>query len=178
MALYFDIMKKDHVGLAWSFSVNPQKCDNPEIFRLQLVGAISDMEAGNSVTHIFIDDSNGKKAIAGFVTLRASAYLTLYPGDENFNAHPAIEIQYLAVDERFEGQGIGTLLVKQAIVLADELRQKYIGVQYIVLRSNRKSLSFYKRKTFGFKELSKVGKLAADNWNKDCEPLIVRLPKA
>ena len=176
MSLYFDIMREDHVELAWSFSVNPQKCDDPEVFKNQLIGAFGDMKSGNSVTHVFIDDSNNKKAIVGFVTLRASAYLTQYPDDDNFNAKPAIEILCLAVDEKFEGKGIGTALIKQAIIIADELREKYIGVQYIVLRSNKKSLSFYKRKKIGFMKLSVIGKLAADNWNKDCEPLIAKLP--
>ena len=41
---------------------------------------------------------------------------------------------------------------------------------------NKKSLSFYTRRAIGFKKLSEIGKLSADNWNKDCEPLIIKLP--
>ena len=175
MQLHFEVFDKDHVKLAWSFSVNPDKCDSPDIFTEQLIAAYSDMTLGNSVTHILIDENDDNKAIAGFVTLRASAYLQQYPGEETFTAAPAIEIQCLAVDKRYERKGIGTLLVAKAITIAAELSKSYIGVKYLVLRSNKKAVSFYTRKMFGFEKLNNIGKLASENWNADCIPLIAKI---
>ena len=168
-------MNKDHVKLAWSFSVNPEKCDSPDVFKNHLISAYNDMCLGNSVTHVLIDEKGLNKIIAGFITLRASAYLTQYPGEENFAASSAIEIQCLAVDKNYERRGIGTDLVAKAIMIAYELCKKYIGVNYIVLRSNKSAVSFYTRKDIGFKKLSAIGKLASEKWNEDCVPLIVKI---
>lgn len=175
MSLCFEIMNKDHVELAWSFSVNPEKCDYPDVFRNQLISAFADMCSGNSVTHVVIDKNDTNKVIAGFVTLRASAYLKQYPDEENFTASSAIEIQCLAVDKNYEKRGIGTALVYKAITIAYELCKKYIGVNYIVLRSNKSAISFYTRKSIGFTKLSSIGKLASEKWNEDCVPLIVKI---
>lgn len=175
MSLYFEVMNKDHVKLAWSFSVNPDKCDSPEVFKNQLISAFTDMSSGNSVTHVLIDESGTNKVIAGFITLRASAYLKQYPDEENFTASSAIEIQCLAVDKNYEKRGIGTALVGKAIMIACELCKNYIGVNYIVLRSNKSAVSFYTRKSIGFTKLSSIGKLASEKWNEDCIPLIVKI---
>jgi len=176
MSVNFEIMNKDHVKLAWSFSVNESSCANHELFENFIkFSALTDMASGNNVTHVLVDNNEKtkEKIMIGFVALRASSYIMQCHGESEANGDPALEIQYLAVDKKYEHQGNGTLLVSKVIDLAAQLCEKYIGVNYIVLRSDEKAVKFYE--TIRFKKLSEIGKIPSGEWNANCTPLIAKI---
>ncbi|MFQ6073434.1 MAG: GNAT family N-acetyltransferase [Methanosarcinales archaeon] len=61
--------------------------------------------------------------------------------------YPAVKIGRLAVDQRFEHQGIGTFLLKTAIGNAIEL-SKYAACRFVILDAKRESIEFYKKQYF------------------------------
>jgi ribosomal protein S18 acetylase RimI-like enzyme len=69
--------------------------------------------------------------------------------------YPAIKIARLAVDEEFEGRGIGRFLLFWATGKVYQLSNE-VGCRYITLDSKREALGFYQK--FGFKL---IGKYAA-----------------
>ena len=66
--------------------------------------------------------------------------------------YPSIKIARLAVDERFEGCGIGRFLLLWATGKVYQLSNE-VGCRYITLDSKRESLGFYEK--FGFKLIMK-----------------------
>lgn len=69
-----------------------------------------------------------------------------------YQKYPAIKIARLAVDKRYERQGIGRFLLLAAIGKVYQV-SKDIGCRYITLDSKRESMGFYER--FGFKPIKK-----------------------
>ena len=109
----------------------------------------------------------------GFVTLRASS---LTVECENYTeGHPALEISELAVDKKYERQGIGTDLVKLAVVEAGELNSDYLGIEYLVLCADPASIDFYLHSKFNFDKLKDFFYLPREQWNVSCEPLFSKL---
>jgi len=66
--------------------------------------------------------------------------------------YPAIKIARLAVDEKFEGGGIGRFLLLWATGKVYQLSRE-VGCRYITLDSKRESVGFYEM--FGFKVIKK-----------------------
>lgn len=66
--------------------------------------------------------------------------------------YPAIKIARLAVDERFEGSGIGRFLLFWAAGKVFQL-SKEVGCRYITLDSKRNAVGFYEK--FGFKKIKR-----------------------
>ena len=103
------------------------------------------------VTHILIDTA--KQNIAGFITLRATSLVS--EGTDKIKlVEPAIEIAELAVDAKYERQGIGSALIGIAIDVSDELRKKVIGIRHIVVCADKSAIEFYKKLGFGNYHLS------------------------
>ena len=177
MPYSFALMGKEYAGLAWKFCVSPDSCDNPDHYERYLrLNAIVDYKIGMGITHLILDcDEDGNAvAIAGFVTLRATSLVNT---DENGVkiVHPSVEISELAVTKDYERRGIGTGLIDLAISIADDLRSKLIGIKYIVLCADPKSVGFYEKKDFG-----KIGELyetLREGWNNNCEPMYIILPE-
>ena len=48
-----------------------------------------------------------------------------------------------------------------------------MAIEYIVLRSERKAVNFYKK--FDFDEIKKCGKIPKESWNKNCIPMLCKL---
>lgn len=61
--------------------------------------------------------------------------------------YPAMKIGRLAVDNQFEGKGVGTFLLKAAVGKAIEL-SKHVACRFIILDSKRESIGFYKKHFF------------------------------
>jgi ribosomal protein S18 acetylase RimI-like enzyme len=126
-------------------------------------------------TYIFVNEKDGTKDIMGFITLRASS-LILDIGETNKMGYPALEISELAVDERYEKNGVGSDLVKFAINLSYDLN-KQIGIQYVVLCADPMAVGFYENPELKFEKIpTHCGKsLPRENWNKNCTPMIKKL---
>lgn len=60
---------------------------------------------------------------------------------------PAIEVKYLAVDQRFQGRGIGKFVVEGIIGEIYSISQRF-ACRYIFLRSVPEALEFYRKRFF------------------------------
>ena len=145
------VFDEDYLGLADSFKVSPNLCRNPVYYEMYLSRqALDDQKNGKCVTHIIarINSSGQADKIIGYITLCASS-LNIRNNKDDFGSHSAIKIEYIAIDTHFERHGFGTILLKYAITeIADELRQKYVGVKYIVTCADPDAVRFYSN--YGF----------------------------
>ena len=170
-----EIVETKHIGLARNFRVNPSSCENPQHYEHYLnYCAIAERNEGLNVTHLFIEkDESGEDVICGYVTLKATS---LIRDDDGVKlGFPALEISELAVDEKYEGRGLGTAMVKYAFVHADELHNKSIGIQYITLCADPKAVSFYERKELGFAKIRDYDDVPREGWNKTCIPMFMKM---
>jgi len=100
----------------------------------------------------------GGDSILGYLTLVTDTIeVKLIEKDDSvegypYPRYPAIKIARLAVDEKFEGRGIGRFLLFWATGKVYQL-SKEVGCRYITLDSKRESLTFYEK--FGFKVIMK-----------------------
>ena len=169
---YFEIVNKENVGLAGKFSVNPSSCENSEFYEQYLqYSALSDLRSGQNTTHLFIDETASR--IMGYVSLRASTVIS-----ENSDGYmigtPAIEVSVLAVDKDYAGSGVGRTLIDYVISVADDLHKKSIGMQYIVLASDKHATGFYEHMGFVPVE-SRWNKIPKKNWSVNCVPMSLLL---
>lgn len=96
--------------------------------------------------------------ITGFLTLVADT-IEVRSIDEDdgvngypYHKYPAVKIARLAVDKRFERQGIGRFLLLAAVGKVNQI-SKDIGCRYITLDAKRESIGFYLK--CGFKPVKK-----------------------
>lgn len=172
MSISHKVMSKDCAGLAWEFHVSPASCDNPAHYEQYIrLSAVSDRSEGMGTTHIFVDDEANE--MMGYVTLRATSLIS---ENERGNriVHPALEIAELAVAEKYERLGVGTHLVRLAILVASDLRENLIGFRYVVLCADPKAVGFYEKQKFG--KVRDVYEVLRDGSNDNCEAMFLQLP--
>lgn len=167
-----ELYTANHVGLAWEFQVNPDSCDNPGHYEqyIRLI-ALTDKPSGKGTTHVFLQDDPRK--IMGYITLRATSYLEEIDGV--IHGSPALEIAELAVDKKYERNGVGRILVGHAITTALELNETDIGIRYILLCADKRAVSFYEH--LDFCKISEFNKVPSEGWNDECIPMCMRLYK-
>ena len=170
MSLIFEVINPTLAGLADSFSVNPDSCENPAFYKDYLRWiAYSDYTSGENTTHVLYDDEENE--ILGFIALRATAVVS----KENVEkGKPALEISVLAVNQKYERQGIGSALIDFAMVKAKELHENVLGINNIVLVSDKKAVGFYKKRKF-FVVSDYMDVIPRVSWNETCIPMIMRL---
>lgn len=162
-----------NAGLAWNFYVSPASCENPDYFNLYIrLSAMGDMQAGRGTTHLFIGSDESGDKLLGFITLRATSYIIKQSG-EKAKGEPAMEIYEVAVSEDAEGLGIGSKLVKFAILTAHDLSEETLGIRYILLCATEKAVPFYER--LHFKRMSEQGEVPRDNTNENCVPMYLKI---
>ena len=86
--------------------------------------------------------------------------------------YPAVKIARLAVDERFEGFGIGRFLLFWATGKVYQL-SKEVGCRYITLDSKRESIGFYEK--FGFKVIERYKNRAFPPMYFNMYPIVVQM---
>lgn len=169
-------MTGDHYGAASRFTVNAESCDNPVHYESYIKqSAITDNKLGLGTTYIFCNSKEDDAYdIMGFVTIKASSLVKEMGQDEKMG-YPALEISELAVDERYERQGIGRDMVDFIIGLAGTLNSEYLGIQYLLLCADPKSVGFYKK--LGFQKISNMEAIPRELWNQTCVPMSIKLFK-
>jgi len=176
VGVYFTQFNNEHSGLAFSFQVNPDSCDNPEHYEnyLRFI-AQTDRRIGKGITHILVhdDSKSNMKAIAGYVTLRTSSLIS-QNGDET-TGRSAVEIAEIAVDKLYERRGYGTALLDFVFLLVDDIRLNTIGVEYIVACADTASVTFYEKNSFV--RISEHYEVPREGWNRNCIPMILKLPE-
>lgn len=165
---YFDIINKENIGLAEKFSVNPCYCTNNDFYKDYLhFSAIHDLNTGNTVTHVFIDED--AQRIMGYISLRSNSIISKN-NEGNIVGKPALEISVLAVDKDYERRGVGTLLMSKAIEIASVLHREYAGIKYLVLTADAKAVGFYKKMDFHPIE-TQWEQIPAESFSSDCIPM-------
>ena len=165
--------KPEHAGLAWSFRVNPDSCDNPEHYEYYLrLNALTDAKIGMGKTYVYIADVDGKQKILGFATLKTNALVRTYNG--KLSGEPALEITELAVCDGFEDQKIGTKLVQFAVSMAMTINSAYASVKHILICADPAAVGFYERMHFA--RLGDNGEVPREGWNENCIPMYLCLP--
>ena len=80
-------------------------------------------------------------------------------GIDTYGPVPALVIAYLATDERYERQGVGTLMVSFAITLASSTAPN-MGCRVVLANSEPDTVEFYKKMgfdKFSFTRLPRLG---------------------
>lgn len=173
MKLRRDLLKSEHMGLAWRFDVSPYSCDNPIYYKQYItLCALDDFRTGTSLTHVFIDEQSDK--MAGYISLRASSLIS-ESETGSMLVHPALEIAELAVDKGYEGKGVGREMFNFAVATADSLRMEHLGIKYIAVCADPKAVGFYKK--LGFEPVGSLYKIPRDGWNEKCTPMYIALPE-
>jgi len=171
-------MSSEYAGLAWKFQVNPESCDNCLHYTnyIRLI-AINDNMRGMGTTFIIVgceSDTFDEQAIAGYVTLKAATLIKDVVEGQRIG-EPALEISELAVNELYENQGIGSLLVQFALTKATELNKRFLGIKHVVLCADPAAVDFYKK--LDFVELEAYSELPRERWNRNCTPMYITLPE-
>lgn len=170
---YFEQFQGSHQGIARIFSVNPGSCGNPAHFTEYLLyNAMSDSLTGMGVTHVLAqhDDEGNPTAILGYVTLKASSLLE--KTESGYSGKPALEISELAVDQKFEHQGIGRLLLDYALLCCREI-QKSAGVMYLLVYAEPQAVEFYSH-VLSFEKMRNLYEIPNETWNADCVPMLLK----
>jgi ribosomal protein S18 acetylase RimI-like enzyme len=174
--VYFAQFNKEHAGLAFNFQVNPDSCGNHEHYEnyLRFI-ALTDRKIGKGVTHVLIhkDSLSDMETIIGFVTLRASSLIS--ESDNVMLGSAAIEVAEIAIDKRYERQGYGNAILDFVFLLVDDMRSSIIGVEYIIACADSASVSFYEKNDFV--KLSEHYEVPREGWNRNCIPMVLRLPE-
>lgn len=161
------IMDNSFIEYAKDFHVNPEKCENPTHYENYILqNAISDASIGMGVTHVFYN-SDDDKEIQGFVTLKASALTFEESG------YPALEISELAVNEKYEGTGVGRIMINYVITIANDLKASTLGIKHILVCADPKAVGFYKH--LKFLELPEYKKIPREDWNESCTPMYLTI---
>ena len=166
------LFDENDIGLAWKFQVNPSSCGNHEHYEeyIRLI-AFDDRRRGKGVTYIFIRNSETSADLLGYITLRATSYTEIIGGKTYGN--PALEIFELAVSKDAERQRIGTDLIKFALTKAVDWKSEFLGIEYITLCSDQKSVPFYEK--LGFGRVDEYGEIPREQWNTTCVPMFLKL---
>ena len=172
MELSLELFSQDLYGLTFDFKVNPLSCGNNEHYEQYIrFSALSDASQRYSTTHVLVGSEDGRRRILGFVTLRASSYIKR-SGDVS-HGESALEVMELAVDQRYERRGFGSLLMDYAVSLADDINSYYMAIKYIVVCADRQALPFYSE--YGFSQVSDYGEIPHNGANDDCIPMFLQL---
>ncbi len=173
---YFDVFSEEYFPLAFNFkSVDDENSDFFNNFLVQ--NALIDQRQGYGTTHIFleVDEKDSKnKRILGFFTLRCSSLIIRSEGFRKIG-EPALEIAVFAVHKDYRGMGIGTVMMQEIFAQAIKLKEKHIGIKYLVLCSVKESMGFYEK--FEFKQITGNELIPNEIRNLECIPMSVRLPE-
>jgi predicted GNAT family N-acyltransferase len=111
-----------------------------------------DQRRGLAVPHVLIDSAAG--AVVGYYTLSALSILAeSLPEDmarelPRYQALPAILLGRLAVDQRYRGQGLGELLLMDALHRSLDISQRLGSMAVVVDAKDDAARAFYER--YGF----------------------------
>lgn len=170
-----ELLQSKHASLLPLFKCRSNSCGNPDHFSDYLcINAFADAAIGMGTTHVVCEYVNKQPvAICGFITLKAATLVK----DNNYDCivgDPAIEISELAVDEKYEKQGIGKDMLTFALKHCVSLHKKSIGIKYLVVCSDEKSVGFYE-KGLKFRRAGDYYMIPREHWNKSCIPMYLKL---
>ena len=174
MSRYFSWMDKDHYSLASNFRTCDKQGNTLDYFTTYLTqDAIVNDKQGEGKTYLYIEknDVTEDEKLLGFFTLRSSSLIVRGDDLRAYYGQPALEIYELAVHKDYQGQGIGSKLIKEIFAKACELNENYLGIKHIVVCAKESAVPFYE-KSF-FRRIDDIVPRSYDNNN--CVAMSVRL---
>lgn len=132
-----------------------------------------DNQDGTAKTYIYVERDGEHEKILGFYSIRCSSLIVNNGDNGERIGEPALEILELAVHKDYQGQGIGSDMIKTIFSTAYELKNKFLGIRHIVVCAKSTAKSYYER--FGFEELPTYRKIPRSSGNQDCIGMSVRL---
>lgn len=108
--------------------------------------ALEDSTKNEATTTLVVKKYRSQLCLLGYYTLKNTALL--FKPDQNLRGYPAIEIMYLAIDKRFQRQGIGTKVLQRIIYQTIQLSDSFSAVTVLVLSSKNCAAEFYKKNHF------------------------------
>ena len=130
-------------------------CGVPDLDRYFQRQARQDVQ--RHVAAVFVLQDGAEERIAGYYTLSATAIgLTDLPDDlarrlPRYPDLPAVLLGRLAVDSRYQGQGLGEILLMDALARALTQSQQIAALAVIVDAKDEAAVGFYQR--YGFQQL-------------------------
>lgn len=153
-------LKSEIISDCFLKSISNFKCYEKELEDFIKEDALENQKQGISKTYLFFYENN----LVGYITLLADTLRLEGELREFFKSKdilyktlPAIKIGRLAVDNRFQRQGIGKRILEFSMVITTKISQEYVGCRFLILDAKRNqdpkkdSIHFYKK--FGFKTL-------------------------
>lgn len=129
----------------------------PELKRFLLEDSLNDQNQKISKTFLLFKEN----FLIGYITLMCDSLRLEGDLKQDFKTKniqykslPAVKIGRLAIDNRYQRQGFGKVLVKLALISAKRIFSKYCGCRFIILDAKRNrepkkdSLHFYKALNF------------------------------
>lgn len=151
-----DLDKLEPKSLVETIDVYGFCCTKDELNEFIHNEALDFQEELLGITHLWYYEGQ----LVGFVTLSTADIRKEMMDFEDRprigkDHYPALQIGQLAVDEKFEGNGIGGFICRWVMGKALDL-SKSVGCRFIILNAKRDVISFYKKN--GFKMLKRQDK--------------------
>ena len=106
-------------------------------------------------TFVIVEDGkNTVLAYASILCTQIRAQFVEGEPDYPYTDYPALKLARLAVDQRYQGRGMGDVLVDFILSLAIDQIMPHAGCRFLVLDAKQGSVTFYERKGF-----SKIGEV-------------------
>lgn len=128
-------------------------CGEPSLDTYLKTQASQDIKRGLAACHVLIDQDNPSQIIGYYTLSNASIVLNDLPPDlakkaGRYPLIPAVLLGRLAVDSRFQGRGIGDVLLGDALLRALRL-SKETGIMLVIVDAlNEGIVGFYERRDF------------------------------
>lgn len=119
--------------------------------------ARKEMERRAAVCYVLVDPDKPKEIIGYYSLNSTRVLLDQLPGDitkklGRYPSVPATLVGRLAIDEKYQGQGVGGLLLRDALLFSAQKSTEIGSVAVIVDAKDEKAAAFYER--YGFRRLS------------------------
>lgn len=160
--LRIEKLSKAHIKI-----IETLTCYIQELVDFLIEDSLEDQNKKISSTYLWFERSTNN--LVGYITLLTDKINLDAPLKESakqegirYKELPALKIGRLCVDDKYQKRGIGTLMIKFAIIEADEINH-IAGCRFLTLDAKRNEdpkkdpIHFYKSK-LGFKELIHKGK--------------------
>jgi GNAT superfamily N-acetyltransferase len=102
-------------------------------------------------TYVLVEDSSSPKVwgylalMCSEVTLGQSYHLEECPKANQYETFAAIKIARLAIDQRLQGGGYGTRMVKWSISLVKEKIMPLVGCRFLIVDAKQNAIPFYEK---------------------------------
>lgn len=111
---------------------------------------------------------NKTNNVLGYITLTCSEVdlrngytVEDCPNANKYDSLPAVKIARLAIDKRYQGKGIGKVLMDLAVAISNDVIGDNVGCRFLITDAKKEAVTFYKK--YGFTLLDTDDNNQAEN---------------